>query len=56
MEQESKSKSPMSSVLDRIERWGNRLPHPFNLFLLFALAFCCFPGSLMLWDLRLLIR
>src|SRR5499433_1382036 len=38
MEQESKSKSPMSSVLDRIERWGNRLPHPFNLFLLFSLA------------------
>ena len=38
MEQESKSKSPLSRVLDRIERWGNRLPHPFNLFLLFALA------------------
>jgi aminobenzoyl-glutamate transport protein len=28
----------MSGVLDRIERWGNKLPHPFNLFLLFALA------------------
>lgn len=28
----------MSSVLDRVERWGNRLPHPFNLFILFALA------------------
>src|SRR5215475_2942496 len=38
MEQEAKSKNPMSRVLDRIERWGNRLPHPFNLFLLFALA------------------
>jgi len=38
MEQESKIKTPMSRVLDRIERWGNRLPHPFNLFLLFSLA------------------
>jgi aminobenzoyl-glutamate transport protein len=38
MEQESKSQTPMSRVLDRIERWGNRLPHPFNLFLLFSLA------------------
>src|SRR5215475_5539399 len=28
----------MSRVVDRIERWGNRLPHPFNLFLLFSLA------------------
>jgi aminobenzoyl-glutamate transport protein len=28
----------MSRVLDRIERWGNKLPHPFNLFLLFSLA------------------
>jgi aminobenzoyl-glutamate transport protein len=38
MKQESKSKSPVSRVLDRIERWGNRLPHPFNLFLLFSLG------------------
>src|SRR5499426_3367703 len=38
MEHESKSKSPVSRVLDRIERWGKRLPHPFNLFLLFSLA------------------
>jgi aminobenzoyl-glutamate transport protein len=28
----------VSGVLDSIERWGNKLPHPFNLFLLFALA------------------
>src|SRR5918995_6886141 len=27
-----------SRALDRVERWGNRLPHPFNLFLLFALV------------------
>ncbi|HZA54350.1 MAG TPA: AbgT family transporter [Candidatus Udaeobacter sp.] len=27
-----------SGLLDRIERWGNKLPHPFNLFLLFSLA------------------
>jgi aminobenzoyl-glutamate transport protein len=33
-----KSGSLMSGVLDRIERWGNKLPHPFNLFLLFSLA------------------
>ena len=26
------------SALDLVERWGNRLPHPFTLFLLFALA------------------
>jgi aminobenzoyl-glutamate transport protein len=29
-------KSMISGVLDRIERWGNKLPHPFNLFLLFS--------------------
>jgi len=28
----------VAGVLDRIERWGNKLPHPFNLFLLFSLA------------------
>jgi aminobenzoyl-glutamate transport protein len=28
----------VASVLDGIERWGNKLPHPFNLFLLFSLA------------------
>ena len=28
----------VAEVLDRIERWGNKLPHPFNLFLLFSLA------------------
>ena len=28
----------LAASLDRIERWGNKLPHPFNLFLLFALA------------------
>jgi aminobenzoyl-glutamate transport protein len=33
-----KSGSLMSGLLDRIERWGNKLPHPFNLFLLFSLA------------------
>lgn len=38
----SKKSSLMSGVLDRIERWGNRLPHPFNLFLLFALAVLLF--------------
>jgi aminobenzoyl-glutamate transport protein len=31
-------RSFLAGVLDRIERWGNRLPHPFNLFLLFSLA------------------
>ena len=31
-------KGLMSGVLDRIERWGNKLPHPFNLFLFFSLA------------------
>jgi aminobenzoyl-glutamate transport protein len=31
-------KSFVAGVLDRIERWGNKLPHPFNLFLLFSLA------------------
>lgn len=31
-------KSSLSVVLDRIERWGNKLPHPFFLFLLFSLA------------------
>jgi aminobenzoyl-glutamate transport protein len=25
-------------ALDRVERWGNKLPHPFTLFLLFALG------------------
>jgi aminobenzoyl-glutamate transport protein len=34
----SARKSFLSPVLDRVERWGNRLPHPFNLFLLFALV------------------
>jgi aminobenzoyl-glutamate transport protein len=34
----SKSSGPLAGVLDRIERWGNKLPHPFNLFLLFSLA------------------
>lgn len=38
MAEVSKKSSLMSGVLDRIERWGNKLPHPFNLFLLFALA------------------
>jgi aminobenzoyl-glutamate transport protein len=38
----SERKTLMSGVLDRIERWGNRLPHPFNLFLLFALAVLLF--------------
>jgi aminobenzoyl-glutamate transport protein len=31
-------KSFLSGVLDRIERWGNKLPHPFFLFVLFSLA------------------
>src|SRR5918996_4122733 len=34
----SARKSFLSPVLDRVERWGNKLPHPFNLFLLFALV------------------
>ena len=34
----SKSSGPLAEVLDWIERWGNKLPHPFNLFLLFSLA------------------
>jgi aminobenzoyl-glutamate transport protein len=29
---------PLAEVLDGIERWGNKLPHPFNLFLFFSLA------------------
>jgi aminobenzoyl-glutamate transport protein len=32
------SSGPLAEVLDGIERWGNKLPHPFNLFLLFSLA------------------
>jgi aminobenzoyl-glutamate transport protein len=35
---EGSGKSLFSGLLDRIERWGNKLPHPFNLFLLFSLA------------------
>jgi aminobenzoyl-glutamate transport protein len=31
-----------SGVLDRIERWGNKLPHPFNLFIAFACAVLVF--------------
>jgi aminobenzoyl-glutamate transport protein len=31
-------KNFLSAVLDRIERWGNKLPHPFFLFLLFSLG------------------
>lgn len=31
-------KSLLSGVLDRIEWWGNKLPHPFFLFLFFSLA------------------
>src|SRR5918995_4862652 len=31
-------KSFLSPVLDRVERWGNKLPHPFFLFLLFSLG------------------
>jgi aminobenzoyl-glutamate transport protein len=34
----SERRSLMSGTLDTIERWGNKLPHPFNLFLLFSLA------------------
>ena len=34
----SERKKFHAGVLDRIERWGNKLPHPFNLFLLFSLA------------------
>jgi aminobenzoyl-glutamate transport protein len=38
MAEVSAGKGFFAAVLDRIERWGNRLPHPFNLFLLFALV------------------
>ncbi|MGH7824007.1 MAG: AbgT family transporter [Candidatus Binatia bacterium] len=31
-----------SRVLDRVERWGNKLPHPFNLFLLLSFAVLLF--------------
>ncbi|MEX0805168.1 MAG: AbgT family transporter [Candidatus Binatia bacterium] len=31
-------RSFIAGVLDRIERWGNKLPHPFILFVLFSLA------------------
>ena len=34
----SKSSGALAGVLDRIEHWGNKLPHPSNLFLLFSLA------------------
>jgi aminobenzoyl-glutamate transport protein len=38
MAEVSARKGFFAAVLDRVERWGNRLPHPFNLFLLFALV------------------
>lgn len=28
----------LSGLLDRVERWGNKLPHPFSLFLVFSLG------------------
>jgi aminobenzoyl-glutamate transport protein len=28
----------LSGFLDTIERWGNKLPHPFNLFIIFSVA------------------
>ena len=31
-----------AGLLDRIERWGNKLPHPFTLFLLFSLVVLIF--------------
>ena len=31
-----------AGLLDRIERWGNKLPHPFNLFILFSLMILIF--------------
>jgi aminobenzoyl-glutamate transport protein len=34
--------SLVAGMLDRIERWGNKLPHPFNLFLLFGLGVLIF--------------
>jgi aminobenzoyl-glutamate transport protein len=34
----SRRRSRIAGALDRVERWGNRLPHPFNLFLLFSCA------------------
>ena len=30
-------RSFIAGLLDRVERWGNKLPHPFNLFILFSL-------------------
>jgi len=34
----SKRRAFFPRVLDRVERWGNQLPHPFTLFLLFSLG------------------
>ena len=31
-----------AGLLDRVERWGNKLPHPFNLFILFSLLILLF--------------
>src|SRR5687767_15326422 len=31
-----------AGLLDRVERWGNKLPHPFNLFILFSLLILVF--------------
>jgi aminobenzoyl-glutamate transport protein len=31
-------RSFLSGLLDRVERWGNKLPHPFSLFLVFSLG------------------
>ncbi|HXG49935.1 MAG TPA: AbgT family transporter [candidate division Zixibacteria bacterium] len=38
MPEESRRKKLLPGMLDRVELWGNRLPHPFFLFLLFAAA------------------
>jgi aminobenzoyl-glutamate transport protein len=38
MNADSERKGFISRLLDRVERLGNKLPHPFNLFLLFSLA------------------
>jgi aminobenzoyl-glutamate transport protein len=37
MATKSRPRSFTAGLLDTIERWGNKLPHPFNLFLLFSL-------------------
>jgi aminobenzoyl-glutamate transport protein len=42
MTTKARPRSFIAGLLDRIERWGNKLPHPFNLFILFSLVILVF--------------